>query len=461
MLALLAALLPACDRGAPGPPAPADAPVLLLGGDVFAGGDRVARRIQRMAELTGVLGNSIVRLVHVPGAGPAELARALEDAGPARAALAFPASLALLDGIDPSSEEPEQRRLTSRRIDWKAFDADIAELRAVARERGTHLAVCTPPLGLQGRVEVPELADVAERLRRRGPVFDLTATFRALEPGPHFSNGIDRLDDDGHDELAHAIFRALLGDQAPVPARGPAELRARRVQAALHAWAAGDDDALAGPGLAGPTDDRRQAALQAAVALAGRGLDPSTQHLWSTVAEAGPDAPGAGVGRLFAGLPPGAAHGFEAELAAVLWSLVQADPAGLAAAEALTTTAPQRIEAWLALQLAQRLQSYPRTVAGQARGRILAFDGGPLADARALRLLGSGPAALFALPALLAVQAPYEDAAVTGPALRAARRKARLGLDEAALKLLDGALAAGICPPHWHAERQRLAAPAR
>ena len=467
-LAVAALLLagPACGPDAArSTPAAASAPrLLLVGGRVFAGGDRCARRLTDMLAATGVAGDLRVELLAEPGADPARLAVLLRHAGhagPATTVIAVLGDLALMDGIDPSAAMPVQDRITSRVIDGDAFDRGVVELERACDALGARLVIATPPLGIQGRVELPELVELAARLRqRRGMSLDLNAIFAAHEPGPLFANGIDVLDDDGHDLLAHAIYRSLLGAGAPTPPADAAQLRRRQLFAALHAWADGDDGALERAleqRLSGPSPDDRIAALQAALGFAARGRSDEGLALWRRLDHADVALPGLATGRLLAGVEGPAPTGFEGRVVDVLRALGARDAQAVDAARALTLEAPERIEAWILLVAANALPNGDRGVLARAQSRLAAFDGGPVSDERALALLELGPAALVALPALLAVGRPYEGALVTGPALRAARRRARVDMPGSAVQILDQAMTVGPCPPRWRQERDAIA----
>jgi hypothetical protein len=461
-LVVVTAGLGAC---APEPAAPAvsadEAPVILVGGDVFAGGDRVARRLQHMAETTSILGGSSVELVHAEEPGTHGLATAMHDLAPCRALLVIVGDLSLMDGIDPEAEFPPQKRLSSRRIDWVAFDEGLDLVEREARRLGAELLLCTPPLGIQGRLEVPELLEVAARLRRRGRVLDLTREFAEREPGPWFRNGVDQLDEYGHDALADVVYRALLEPGAPVKARTHLEKRARNLMAALHAWAAGDDAALeaaAASDLVRAAPEGRVTTMAAAVATLHAGIDETSRALWKKAEPGGAALPGLAVGQLFAGLPTAPASGFESELLEVFAKLDDAPAEAVGPALALAHAHPERVEAWTALLLAEQISGRERPSLKIAKTRQGVFAHGPLSRERGQELVASGALGVPALPALLLISAPYEGALVTGPSLQSARRKARVGMPEAALNVLDAALEAGPCPESWRITRDRIAA---
>lgn len=433
---------------------------MLIAGRAFAHGDRVATRLQQMADATGVLGNSRVQLVHVDDEANADLGAALAAHGPARAAFVLVGDLSLMPGVDPSQRLPPQRTLSRRRVDPAQLQRMLTSLDSASRATGTPVIRCTPPLGIQGRIEVPELVELAADLRRAGPVFDLTRSFGEHEPGPLFSNGVDVLDEHGHDLLAHLIYRSLLGAGAPVPPLTPAEARARQVMSALHAWADGDDGALASAdaaGLMSTAPGRQLSALQAALALAFQGPGAEPCRLFMRLGPGDDEAPGLAFGQMLChGEPVVAAPGFEGQLTDALAALAAGDPEAFERMTALAEAQPQRIEAWMALQSAAQLLRRDRNVPALARGRLPAFDGGPVSDERANALLAAGPGGLFALPALLAVGRPYEGALVTGPALRAALRKERLDMAAAGGAILTHAIDSGPCPESWIAQRNRL-----
>jgi hypothetical protein len=461
-LAIVTAGMGACAPEPTEPPTSVDdAPVILVGGDVFAAGDRVARRLQHMVEVSGVLGGSPVDLVHAEQAGTHGLAAALRDLAPCRALLVIVGDLSLMDGIDPEADFPPQKQISSRLIDWTAFDEGLDLIEGEARRLGAELLFCTPPLGIQGRLEVPELLDVAARLRHRGRVLDLTREFAEREPGPWFRNGVDQLDEYGHDALADALYRALLEPGAPVKARTPLEKRARGLMAALHAWAEGDDTALeaaATSDLVRASPDGRVTAMAAAMATLRAGIDETSRALWKKAESGGAAVPGLAVGQLFAGLPTAPTSGFESDLLDVFAKMDDASADAVGPAHALAHAQPERVEAWTVLLLAEQISGRERPSLKVAKTRQGVFDHGPLSRERGQELVASGALGVPALPALLLISAPYEGALVTGPSLQSARRKARVGMPEAALNLLDAALDAGPCPQSWQDARDRIAA---
>jgi hypothetical protein len=438
-----------------------DAPVILVGGAVFADGDRVARRLQHMAQVTGILGGSHVELVQAEAAGTLGLAAALRDLAPCRALLVIVGDLSLMDGIDPDAAFPPQKELSSRIIDWDAFDEGLGLIEREAQRLGAELLFCTPPLGIQGRLEVPELLDVAARLRSRGRVLDLTRQFAEREPGPWFRNGLDQLDEYGHDALADTLYRALLTSGAPIKARTLMEKRARNLMAALHAWAEGDETALeaaAESGLVRAAPEGRVTAMAAALETLRTGIDETSRTLWKKADPGGAGVPGLAVGQLLAGLPTASTSGFEAELLDIFATLIDSPAEAVAPARALTNAHPERVEAWTALLLAEQFSGRERPSLKIAKTRQGVFDHGPLSRERGRELLASSAVGVPALPALLLIFAPYEGALVTGPSLQSARRKARVGMPEAALNVLDAALDAGPCPESWGDARDRIAA---
>jgi len=217
--------------------------VLLVGADTFAGGDRVAQRLADAASGSDVLGPARFELLAVPGGSPADLAARLRErlarAADVRAVVAVLGDLTALTGIDPTVRLPERRELSSREPRTAEVLAARRAMADDARAAGAVFLAATAPLGRQGRVEVPELLDVARALGEAGPVVDLQAGFLARADEPLFANGIDRLDDYGHDALARELLPALL---AALPPRDDDERTARLQARALEAFAQGRED---------------------------------------------------------------------------------------------------------------------------------------------------------------------------------------------------------------------------
>lgn len=457
----LVAALSACGPGADVTPSQKSAPVLLVGGDVFSAGDRVASRLDAMARATGALGASEVRMLHVPGAGPAELAAAVAQQDSVRAVIAIVGDRHLLSDVDPAHPfPPDQKAVSSRRIDWDAFDEGLDDLRAAANSVGATLVLASPPLGLQGRVELPELLGVAPRVKARGPSINLTAMFRKLEPGPHFVNGLTVLDGFGHDALAALLLRELTHGQLAIPPGSGTEHRAREVHAALLDWAAGDDEALATADAAGAlraSPDPRLSVAIAAAYTALHGPKGPARALWARIGEVDPPPPGLALGQLLLGKTHPTDDPLEAAVIEVLIGLATDAEASFGTARQLVLAEPQRVESWMVLQLSGMAVGYAKGIRKRGSSSLRLFDGRPISNTRRAQLLGDGLHAMRTLPALIVVSSIYADSRVDGPSLRAARRKHRVGMVGTGLKILDTAIAAGPVPPQWLAERERIA----
>ena len=199
-LALSAAA--ACAR-----PAPPGDTLLLLGARSFGADSRAAELLDDMAAATDVLGPARFEIVRA--ASPDRFADALRGHDGLRAVIALVGDLSVLHGVDPTVWPRFEPELTSRVPDLDALDEALDRLRRAVAERGGTLVLATAPLGMQGRIEVPELLGVHAHLRERArdldvPLLDLAAHFADLDPAPLFANGIDVLDGYGDDELARA-----------------------------------------------------------------------------------------------------------------------------------------------------------------------------------------------------------------------------------------------------------------
>jgi hypothetical protein len=460
LFAVLALWAPGCRDG---PDPEATNRVLLLGGNLFAGGDRCVQLLDEMASASGVLGPVCFDLVAVPGASPDELAQALRTAPAARAVVVVIGDLSLLTGINTNADFPPSKLITSRLFDREALDETLETLRSIARSRGMLYVLATHPLGLQGRIEVPELSEVADAVRAGGATLDLAKTFSVYDQQLLFTNGIDELDEYGHDAFANALFYSLLDDQAPIPARDDAEAAARAECAALLSWARGDDARFrpaARAILLEPPAGVAQATRHAAIANLLQGIAKPTRHRWTLIdpASAG-DVPGLAVGRLLTLGKPGPipADPVERAFIEILSAISQRDDNVLALADKLVAAEPHRATSWIALGLAASLTRDRQGVPQQARKHLQTYSSGNISPARWEQLMTTWPSSLAALPAMLQLDSIFRSHLPAGPALHAARRSSRLGLHSKAGALLDRATKKLEVPRNWTTERKRLA----
>ena len=457
LLAGLLITLPGCGDRPVVAQARAPDVVLLVGADTFAGGNRVAQLLADATSASDVLGPARFEVLAVPGGSPAELAARLLErlarAADVRAVVAVLGDLTALTGIDPSERLPERRELSSR-------EPRIAEVLAArramaddARAAGAVFLAATAPLGRQGRVEVPELLDVARALGEAGPVVDLQSGFLARADEPLFTNGIDRLDDYGHDELAREVLPALL---AALPPRDEDERIARLQALALEHFAQGreaDWRALLPEVQAAPARTPRAAVRRAALLSAADGLLAHTADWAAIDPGAETDVPGLLTARLMLHLPTGslpARDPMELGFQAVTQAVAEGSPRAADLAAALVDAYPERLEAWLALQLVGAGVGPPRDCRGMARRTLRLFDHGALSVTQAERLLDDWPAALNALPALVCASRATAGQLPVGPLLATARRGAALGLKPYAATVLRSIKDKRRLPPSWH-----------
>jgi len=461
LLTVVTLLATSCSDGAD--PQAADR-VLLLGGNLFAGGDRCARLLDEMASASGVLGPAFFELLALPGATPAELAQALHDAPAARAVVAVVGDLTLLTGIDTNAEFPPHKLLTSRGFDRAALEEALGEIRSIARSRGMLCVVATHPLGRQGRIEVPELLEVADVVREGDAILDLSTAFALIEQELLFSNGIDELDDYGHDAFASALFHSLLEDQPPLPPRNDAEAAARAEISALLAWAEGNDTRFrraAREILSEPAIGADQATRHAAIANLMQGIIQPTRRRWTLIEPSAEGAvPGLAVGRMLTLGKPGltAADTVEQGLIEILSAIGRADAGVLELADNLVAAAPHRASTWLALELAARITLGRRGVPLRALRHLAIYTTESMSQKRWEQLMTAWPDCLGALPALLQLESVFRSQLPAGPALHSARRSSRLGLHSQAGALLDRATHQLVVPDNWSTERKRIEA---
>ncbi|MFT7462859.1 MAG: hypothetical protein ACI9EF_001201 [Pseudohongiellaceae bacterium] len=476
-LAMMLALLLPCCADAVDPHAAKR--ILLLGGNLFAEGDRCAQVLNDMVAVSGVLGDAHFEVLAAPGASPEELIDLLRGAPDARAVIAIVGDLSVLRGVDTNKQFPQHKKLSSRVVNNKQLDHALTALQTVANERGMDWVLATHPLGLQGRIEVPELVAVAEHLRDRGATLDLATAFAARERELLFTNDVDVLDEYGHDALAETILLALLDDDAPMRAEQPGQTSARRELSALLAWASGDDARFrwsAHRALQEPAVDAAQATRQAAISTAISGLTPQTRRLWQQIdsTSAAAEIPGLAAGRLLsAGNPQGHAsdvpttQGLAALAAAMKSSLGNGDRQGgnrssavLAAADDWVAASPQHASAWLGLEFAVRISRQRKSPAKLAAIHLQAYQH-IVAPERWEQLSQSWPENLSALPALAILERTFLAQLPAGPSLHATRRASRQGKNARSLALFDKATRLLALPENWVSERVRIAALAR
>ena len=412
-VAAVALALAGCSRSAA---TPGDT-IVLLASRSFADSDRAAALLDGLAAATDVLGPARFEVVAAQQARPQDFARLLAERpagdGGLRAVIALLGDLSVMQDVDPSIENRKPTELTSRVLDVDALDAAVDELAQAAEAQGGRLVLASAPLGRQGRIEVRELLAVRARYQARPGFIDLQATFRPLEGEALFTNGIDRIGPEGQAVLARAVFAALCEDPGPIEPRDAAERRARAQARALAHLAAGRRaeaaaELAAARGLAaaaGSRDTLREAAL--ALALEGReAVAASLDALRSAAA-----TPGLALMVRLASDDPGgppAAEPFEAALVAVLDAVRARDPQAVRAAKALATAHPDRVEAWMVLQLAGIVVASPPTeVRDEARARLARFPHAVVPAEVSGALLADWPRCLDALPALYLAQQPF------------------------------------------------------
>lgn len=463
LLAALVLLLPCCGEAVD--PAASER-ILLVGGEIFEGGDRCAAVLNDMVAPSGVLGDGRFMVVAATAPGAEGLLEALRTAPQARAVIVIAGDSSLLTGIDTNARLPEHKQITSRVVDIPALTSALDELKDLAASRGMHFVLATHPLGRQGRIELPELVDVAEIVRQQGATLDLAQSFAAREAGLLFTNDIDVLDTYGHDALAHILFKALLGDAPLIPAQDLRESAARDEIEALLIWARGDDALFrwaAHRALQQPPTGAAHEARQAAIATLRNGLTPQSRQRWTEIegqAELG-HVPGLALGQMLSSgkLPrDNSSDQGEQALTTVLSAFTnsESDVDPLAIADGLVAAGPHRVSAWLALDFAARLTKERRGVSRLALRHLQTFEG-VVSPARWELLSDRWPGCLGALPALTLLEHIYRSHLPAGPALHEARRASRQGLFARALAVFDRGTRLLTVPPNWSAERQRLA----
>jgi hypothetical protein len=371
-----------------------------------------------------------------------------------RAVVALLGDLTSLRGNDPSIKAYDTGALTSRTPRVPEVIAARDALAAAASRAGAAFLAAIAPLGRPTRIEVPELLVVADALRAVGPVLDLQAAFQSLEEGPLFENSFDRLDDWGHDALARALLPALL---EALPPRDAEERCARLIDRALTAFAqdrAEELTALVPQVETSAPRGARLVARRAALLSALQGLQARAADWDALAATSEPDVPGLLLARMLTGRPHGSlapADEGEMSLATVAAGAADGRPDVSALALQTVNSLPERVEAWLVLQLACDTVGPRRDWRELARRNLKLFDRGPVALALAERLLDAQPAARDALPAVVCVRRQWLATLPDGPVLREARRRAAVGYVEVASDKLKRA-AAGVSeriPPRW------------
>ncbi|MGQ0552505.1 MAG: hypothetical protein ACT4PU_04735 [Planctomycetota bacterium] len=462
--------------------------VLLIASRSFDGSDRIAHVLNDMFEATDVLGDSRVELLDLGGASPEQwgpvVTRRLAADPPLRAAVLLVGDLSLFDNLEPAQRDRVPDRLIRREFDEALLAGTLGELARQAAKFGVPWHLATAPLGHQGRVEVPELAELAEALRLRGLAFDFARDFRSLEQASLFGNGLDRLDAYGHDELARLLFQAACGELGALPARDSRERRARLQARTLEAWRTARDQEfreLAGQVLAEdqaaaaaqPGDSAarcREAGRVAAIASARNGWAAEAGR-WSALATAVAALPPHQQSTLPAGLATAlhllgqrsphvsASDALEAQCCEVFHAL--ADPAQRTNAEQqaahLRLESPHRLESWLVLQVASACSAAPRfvrTEALRAQSETPRFM--PPAQ-RTREYLLHWTEGVSMLPTLFVANRPYAQLLPTGPSLELARRRARLGFHEHARLLLDETAKQAPLPAGWYEALDDLA----
>lgn len=428
--------------------------IVLLSARSFDGSDRVARQLEALVSASDVLGPAQIVVREASDGELSGLAPALAGLQGVRAVVAVLGDLSVLDGVDPSIPDRGPDRLTSRTVRPERLDEAVSAVREQAARLGAPLVLATAPVGMQGRVEVPELHEVAEHLRARGAVVELAAPFRTLEPAPLFTNGIDRLDAYGHDELARVLYHALCEDPGPVPPRDASERSARAEARALQAFAAGRFELFAhetATTSVGPPPTARHAMRRAALAAAASGPDAGVDALDGVDGLSTP-VPGLALWRALRDEPhdgPVPEDPFEAALVATIRAVTRGEPTAPELAAALVDSAPHRLEAWIVLQLAVSRAPFPRDVRSEARRNLRQFPRSAVADTLTWRLFEAWPATLTSLPAVYLASRPFDGLQPTGPILEAARRCARFGYTSDAYHLMLEEMGTQRFPPSW------------
>jgi hypothetical protein len=440
-------------------PAPPQDHILLAGGRTFAGGSRVEETLNAMAAASGVIGDSRFALLSEADFARKNFATVLKIWGKPRAILAVVGDLSYMKGIDPTVGIPvNQNVLSSRKINEARLATALGRLETNARLHEVPLVFATAPLGKQGRVETPELLRVARAVRERDSTLDLQALFQERESTPLFLNGIDILDNFGHEETARLIFKEICSPNSLLPARTDEERQARATQRALDAWMEADE-----PGFETAADEALQytptttlgKVRQAALYTARDGFKASWRRWASIESEETQSAPlGLALALVLARRTPASlasSHLFEAELLAIAKMILSNNRTeAWNNSRELIAQYPHRPEAWIISKIASRT-AHQQAVASDAQflSTLEAMGWQPIAKNRVLEALQTKSGATMSLPVMLVASAPYETLTPTGPALEQCRRTYQLGLRGKALSKWKRDTSDFLVPPAW------------
>jgi hypothetical protein len=455
-------LLTGLSFAAPEPllPVPPQDHILLVGGRTFAGGSRVEETLNAMAAASGVIGDSRFALLSEADFARKNFAAILKTWGKPRAILAVVGDLSYMKGIDPTVGIPvNQNVLSSRKINEARLATAMDRLEANARLHKVPLVFVTAPLGKQGRVETPELLRVARAVRERDSTLDLQALFQERESTPLFLNGIDILDNFGHEETARLIFKEICSPNSLLPARTDEERQARATQRALDAWMAADEsgfEAAAKEALRSTSTTTLGKVRQAAVYTARDGFKASWRRWASIDSEESQSAPlGLTLALALSRRAPASltsSHPFEAKLLAVAKLILSNNRTeAWNSSQELIAQYPHRPEAWIISKIASRT-AHQQDVMSDAQFFLTleAMGWQPIAKNRVLEALQTESGATMSLPVMLIASAPYETLTPTGPALEQCRRTYQMGLRGEALRKWKRDTSDLLVPPAWH-----------
>jgi len=451
--------------------------ILIVGGRSLGGLDHVARVLDEMVAVSGVVGETRFETLPDVEATDPDLLPLLTGRDDVRAVIALVGNLSLLDGINPSRRLPERQDvLSNRRLPSAELREVLDRLDVAASASGTRVTFARAPIGPLGRIEVPELIKAGEALQQAfgSSVLDLQTPFAAADSMGAFSNTIDVLSIPGHEEVARLLFATLLREDGPVPARDARERRARMTQRAFDTWMAGDNEgflALAAELLSEPPADDDDALRQAALVTARDGMSPETRRLWQSLPRPGSAEAVQGLGMALAlcKLDPGPVHSDDPleqamiEVARELFAhrIRKAWELG----NDLVERHPERVEAWVALQLlTATTTTLPLSdLRDRAHRSLSALRDDPVHPERWRELLrGSANVPADYLPVMLIGARPYRALQPVGPLLDQARRRAAIGYVEAAINPLRKATRQMDLPLAWEQElvdlESRLAA---
>jgi len=433
--------------------------ILLVGGRTFAGGTRVVEALNAMVAASGVIGDSRFAVLSEVNVTDKNFASALENRDGPRAIVAVIGDMSSMNGIDPTVGIPtDQGVLTSRQIDEARLTAAMEQLEAYAQLHDAPLVFATAPLGKQGRVETPELLRVAEVVRERGSTLDLQAFFQERESAPLFLNGIDILDDFGHEETARLIFEEICSANSLLPARTNDEREARATQRALNAWMDADEarfESAVREALQYTPTTTLGKVRQAALYTARDGFSASWKRWVAIKPEGNQSGPlGLALALILSRRTPESqtsSHPFEAELLAIA-KLTLANNRNEAwnRSQEVITQYPHRPEAWIISRVVSRTaQQQAFASNGKFFKTLDAMGWQPIAKTRVVEALQTESGASMSLPVMLVASAPYETLAPTGAALEQYRRTFRLGFRAKALHKWKRDISEMIAPPAW------------